>query len=99
MPTPPAFQSSEEAHAFFNSPEWQVQARQAKNFAFVVQADGFFMVDSIPPGNYSLTVIASKAGTQPWKFIPVAHGTLAVTIPDSADPNSPIQLDEIILKP
>ncbi|MFO1478302.1 MAG: carboxypeptidase regulatory-like domain-containing protein [Verrucomicrobiota bacterium] len=96
---PDSFASPEAARAFYSSPEWQAQTKLMKHFAFLVKADGSFLVDSIPPGVYSLSVSATKPGLQPWNGTPVAQGTMSVTVPDTADPYAPIQLGEIILKP
>lgn len=99
MPERPSnFQTSDEARAFFESPEWKERMKQMKNFAVSVNADGSLTLDSIPPGTYTLNVTASKAGSRPFENPPVAEGRTTVTIPEGANPYSPINLGEITLK-
>src|SRR5262249_40993079 len=50
------FGSPAETQAFYRSAEWR-----AKHFAVLVNPDGTFTVDSVPPGSYSLTLSASRA--------------------------------------
>lgn len=96
---PQNFQNAEAAQAFFSSPEWQAQMKQMKHFGVSVNADGSVMLDSIPPGTYTLNITATKPGLQPWQGIPVAQGQTTVTVPENANPSFPISLGEIILKP
>lgn len=100
MPGQPSrFQTADEARAFYDSPEWKERMKQMKNFAVSVNADGSLTLDSIPPGTYTLNVTASKAGSRPFENPPVAEGRTTVTIPEGANPYSPINLGEIVLKP
>ena len=100
MPSMPRnFATPAETQAFVNSPEWQAQVRAAKRFSVVVAADGSFTMDSIPPGNYTLRISASKPGNEAWNSVPVASGTATITVPEGADPKKPIRLDEILLRP
>ncbi|NOS72614.1 MAG: carboxypeptidase regulatory-like domain-containing protein [Verrucomicrobia bacterium] len=100
MPDPPRnFSSPQEAQAFYNSPEWKALTKQAKHFAVSISPDGTLVMDSIPPGEYTLRVMANKPGTQLWDRKTAATGTMTVTIPENANPFSPINIGEIILKP
>lgn len=99
MPPFPSFNTLEEAQAFINSPEQKELVKQRKHFAVAVNADGSFTVDDVAPGTYTLNVTASKAGSRPFENPPVAQGRATVTIPEGANPYSPINLGEIILKP
>ncbi len=62
MPTPPKFNSSAEAQAFFNSPEWRALASQRKYYALEIRPDGTFTVDNVAPGDYSLTISIREGG-------------------------------------
>jgi len=98
MPPTPSFNSSAEAQAFFNSAEWQAVVAEHPNFAVVAGADGTFTVDSVPPGTYSLNLSARKASSQLWKEKPLAEGRATITVPDDANPLSPFDVGEIVLK-
>jgi uncharacterized GH25 family protein len=98
MPAMPSFNSAEEAQAFYNSTDWKELMKQQKNFAVTICADGTFMIDSVPSGTYSLNISASKSSSQPWTQRPVAQGQTTVTVPDSANPLSPINIGDIVLK-
>jgi uncharacterized GH25 family protein len=98
MPNMPSFNSSAEAQAFFNSPEWKALNQQRKFYAIAVNADGSFNVDDVVPGTYSLNISARKGGDQPWSHPPIAQGQTTVTVPDSANPLAPIYIGEIVLK-
>jgi len=67
-------------------------------FAVVANADGNFTVDSVPPGSYSLNLSAQKASSQPWKEKPIAQGHIAITVPDDANPLTPIDVGKVVLK-
>lgn len=99
MPSMPGFNSPDEARAFFNSPAWKERMSEHKDFAFAVGADKTFTVDSVPPGKYNLTVSATKKSEQPWMQKPVAQGQTVVTVPEDANPYSPISVGQILLKP
>ncbi len=72
--------------------------KQMKNFAVSVNADGSLMLDSIPPGTYTLNITASKPGSRPFDNSPVAQGQTTVNIPEGANPYSPISMGEVILR-
>lgn len=96
---PPNFSTPEAARAFYDSPEWKEKMKQRKNYSVSVNAGGLLTMDSIPPGNYTLSLTASKTGSRPWEDPPVAQGSVNVVVPESASPFSPIAIEEIILKP
>ena len=62
-------------------------------------ADGALSLDSIPPGEYTLSVSANKPGNQPWQQQAVASASITITVPASASPYAPIAISDIILKP
>jgi hypothetical protein len=96
----PPFASSSDAQAFYQTPEWRAQMKLQKHFAIVVNADGTFMVDSVPPGSYSLTLSASPAGSHaygPRPGMPATTRPINVTVPDNPDPMAPIDVGEIVL--
>jgi hypothetical protein len=97
-PRLPSFNSPAERQAYMRSPEWQAQMRTAKNYAFVVNADGTFQVDSVAPGSYNINVMARASGDRSFMNPPIAQGSLQFTVPDSADPLNPIALGEIVLR-
>ena len=98
-PNMSSFNSLAEAQAFYSSPEWKELMKQRKYYAIAVGTDGSFSVDDVAPGTYSLDISARKGGAQPWMHPPVAQGQTIVTVPDSANPLSPINIGEIVLKP
>lgn len=99
MPSMPHFNSSDEARVYMNSPEWKAQMKLVKNYAFVVNADGSFQVDSVAPGSYSLNIMARVDGDRSYMNPPIAQGNITATVPDNADPVTPIPVGEVLLKP
>lgn len=95
------FSSPEEAKAFYQSDAWKAQMKQVKNYGVAVSADGSFSLDSIPPGEYTLSVTANKpkAGQDSWNQTPVASGSTTITVPNNASPYAPIGISDIILQP
>jgi hypothetical protein len=98
-PNLPSFNSSAEARAFYSSPEWKELNKLRKNYAIASSPDGSFTVDNVVPGTYSLNITARKGGDQLWMHPPIAAGQTSVTVPDSANPLSPINIGEILLRP
>ena len=94
-----SFASPEEANAFYKSDEWKQEMKRRKYFGVAVNADGSFSLDSIPPGEYTLSITANKPGRDPWNSTPVASGSATVTVPESASPYAPIGISDIILTP
>lgn len=99
MPTMPKFNSSAEAQAFFNTPEWKAAAKQQKNYALELLPNGGFTADNVAPGNYSLTITVRPGGNNPWSKPPIAEGHSEVTVPDSFNPAQPIDAGEVLLEP
>ena len=93
----PKFSSPEETRAFIQSPEWQAQMKAQQNFAFTVGKDGTFTIDSVPSGSYTLDVGASRPSSGPVMSLTVARGSIAVTVPENANPFNPIQVGEVVL--
>jgi hypothetical protein len=95
------FATPEEANAFYKSDAWKEQMKQMKHYGVAVNADGTFSVDSIPPGEYTLSISANKPkpGQDSWNQTQVASGSTTITVPASASPNAPIGLPDVILKP
>jgi hypothetical protein len=95
------FATPAEATAFYQSAEWREQSKQRKYYGVAINPDGSFSVDSIPPGEYTLSVSATKPkpGGESWNRATVASGSTTVTVPDSASPYTPIGLNILVLKP
>jgi protocatechuate 3,4-dioxygenase beta subunit len=93
----PKFNSSQEAQSFTQSPEWQAQVKAQQNFAVAVGTDGAFTIDSVPPGSYTLSISASRPSSGSPFATPIASGSLEVTVPENANPFSPIQVGEVVL--
>lgn len=89
----------EEAQAYYKSTEWKEQMKQMKYYGATITADGALSLDSIPPGEYTLSVSANKPGNQPWQQQAVASASITITVPASASPYAPIAISDIILKP
>ncbi|MDR3460574.1 MAG: carboxypeptidase regulatory-like domain-containing protein [Verrucomicrobiae bacterium] len=99
LPPRPAFHSPDEAKAYYNSPEWKALMKQQKNYVAEIHPDGSFEVDDVVPGTYSMTVDARVGGQRPWEHQPFAQGSTTITVPDSFDPASPMDVGEIVLQP
>ncbi len=99
MDRPPSFSSPDEANTFYKSPEWLARMKQQRYFAVLVNADGSFALDSIPPGTYALNVSAAPAGNPfgPRPGMPSSSRAMNVTVPDNPDPMAPIDMGEIVL--
>lgn len=99
MDKPPSFGSPDEASAFYKSPEWMARMKQQKYFAVLVNADGSFVLDSIPPGSYALNMNAAPAGNPfgPRPGMPSTTRAVNLTVPDNPDPMAPIDVGEIVL--
>jgi hypothetical protein len=99
MPQMPHFTSPAEAHAYFNTPEYQALMRLHKNYAIEMNPDGSFTVEAVVPGTYSLNIFARVNGGNSWMQPPLAQGSTTVTVPDSFSPASPIDIGEVVLVP
>lgn len=94
------FASPEEATAFYQSAEGKKerQAQQARFFGVSINADGTFAIDSIPPGDYTLTISANIPGKKSWEQKQIATGSTTINVPENASPYAPIGISDIILK-
>ena len=101
MPRPqvPEGLTADERSAYVRSPEWQEQMKNRKFYSASVAKDGTLLLDSVAPGEYVLTVSAGRSDDSGFERKPVAQGETKVTVPTGADPSSPIEIGEVILKP
>ncbi|MCX6913655.1 MAG: carboxypeptidase regulatory-like domain-containing protein, partial [Verrucomicrobia bacterium] len=99
LPPLPGRMSAEEAQAFSQTPEGRARSRQAKTFRMNIGDDGAWDADSIPPGNYRITVSAYKVGAELWDRTTVAIGTAQVVVPQGATPQTQISVAEVVLRP
>jgi RNA polymerase sigma factor (sigma-70 family) len=65
---------------------------------FSEDADGTFVADSVPPGNYTLTATVSEMPTTPGRLTPRANARVPVTVP-ADPPTGTLDLGEIELQP
>ncbi len=93
------FSTPEEWQAYYKSPENKERMKQMKNYGVTINADGTFSMDSIPPGEYTLTVSANKPGEDRWNNKAVAIGSTTVTVPENSTSYSPVFVPDIFLKP
>jgi hypothetical protein len=89
--------SPAERQALTSTPEWREEIKNAKHYSAVVGKDGAVLLDSIAPGQYTLSVTAVKGNSAP-DTPPFAQGQITVTVPPEAHPGAPIQLSEIVLR-
>ncbi|HSY19640.1 MAG TPA: carboxypeptidase regulatory-like domain-containing protein [Candidatus Acidoferrales bacterium] len=101
QPLPPhaKFNSPAEAQAYYSSPEWKALMKQQKNYTAEIHPDGSFEVDDVVPGTYSMNADARVGGQRPWEHQPFAQGSTTITVPDSFDPTTPIDIGEVVLQP
>jgi hypothetical protein len=92
----PTFNNAEDAHAYYQSPEYKAFIKTMKNYAIELKPDGSFTVDDVSPGDYSLN-ISGRVGIHDYSHPPVAQGGTIVTVPDSFDPATPIDIGDIQL--
>lgn len=90
--------SAEERMALFSSSEWKEQMKNVKHYSVLVGKDGSLVLDSVVPGDYTLTVTANKASEESFREKTIARGETKVTVPVGSGPTSPINVGEIILK-
>jgi len=99
MPDQPHFNSSDESKAFYQSAEWKEAMKLHKSYTIEMKPDGSFIADDIAPGNYTLNVSVRIGGQRQWEHPPLAQGTTQVTVPDSFNPATPIDVGQITLTP
>jgi hypothetical protein len=98
MPQIPQGLTPEQRTAFVSSPEWRERAKNMKHYFAPVGADGSLLLDSVVPGQYTLRVTAQKVDDYFFSAKAVASGETTVTVQSGADPTTPIQIGEVILK-
>lgn len=92
--------TQEEAQAYVKSPEYKERMKQMKHYGVSFAADGSFSLDSIPPGEYTLSISANKAKKDDYSYVPpVATGNTTITVPEHASPYAPIGIPDVILMP
>ena len=78
----------------FQLDQW---VKQVKMFEANMVADSTFTFDSVPPGTYSLYVLAKNVSLV--EFPPIARGHTTVIVPANPDPLTPMNIGDVILKP
>jgi uncharacterized GH25 family protein len=99
MPTVPHFNSPDEAQAYYKTPEYQALMRLHKDYTIEMNPDGSFEVDNVVPGTYALNISVRVSSQNPWAQPPIAQGWTKVTVPDTFDPTTPIDIGEVVLAP
>lgn len=99
MPERPAFNSPDDAKAYYQSPVWKALMKLRKNYTIEIKPDGTFTADDIAPGNYTLNIGVRMGGERQWEHPPLAQGSTQVTVPDSFNPTTPIDVGQITLTP
>lgn len=98
LPQPPPDITPEQRAAFYSSAEWKEKTADMKHYAAVIGPDGRLMLDSVEPGQYTLRVTAQKADDESFGAKPLARGEATVMVPQGAQPGTPIQIGEVVLK-
>jgi RNA polymerase sigma factor (sigma-70 family) len=95
-PKPPSNLRPEESMALFASPEWKEKVPHVKHFAAVVEPDGSLVLDTIPPGDYTLNIRATLPGSG---FLgkEIGRTSVPITVPQGAIPSNPIDIGHITL--
>lgn len=86
MPPMPTFQTSEEAQAYFQSPEHMERMKLQRNYSAVVKPDGSFVIDGVLPGSYTLNAHAQmpKPEGKEWETIHLGNAHRDVTVGEEA---------------
>ena len=73
---------------------------QSRGFPVSVNPDGSFVVDSVPAGDYNLSLRAAPPYDSSFgpPTGPNISQTVTVTVPDNPDPGSPIDVGEVVLQ-
>ena len=99
---PPGLKTPEEFQAWAELPEVKEAQKSFRSYAAEFKPDGTFSFDGVPPGEYTLSLMATmkKAGGQPWEVTQLGHFERQVSVPETAQ-NSvvPIDLGEMVLSP
>jgi hypothetical protein len=99
MPQMPHFNSPTESQAYFKTAEYQAMMRLHKNYAVEMKPDGSFDVEDVVPGTYSLNISVRINNGNPWAQPPIAQGSTTITVPDTFNPTTPIDVGEVVLAP
>jgi hypothetical protein len=80
--------------------ELRARMTQSRGFPVSVNPDGSFLVDSVPAGDYNLSLRAAPPYDSSFgpPTGPNISQTVTVTVPDNPDPGSPIDVGEVILQ-
>ncbi|MEI6358517.1 MAG: carboxypeptidase-like regulatory domain-containing protein, partial [Verrucomicrobiota bacterium] len=102
-PKPPqGVKTPEDFQAWAELPETQAAQKSFRSYAAEFKPDGTFSFDGVPPGEYTLTLMATmrKAGGQPGEVIQLGHFERPVSVPDTAQ-TAVVTLDlgESVLSP
>ena len=102
-PQPPqGLKTPEEFQAWAELPEVKEAQKSFRSYAAEFKPDGTFSFDGVPPGEYTLSLMATmkKAGGQPWEVIQLGRFERPVSVPETAQ-NSVVTLDlgEMVLSP
>ncbi len=102
-PQPPqGLKTPEEFQAWAELPEVKEAQKSFHSYAAEFKPDGTFSFDGVPPGEYTLTLMATmrEAGGRPWEVIQLGHFERQVSVPDTAQTAVvPIDLGEMVLSP
>jgi hypothetical protein len=99
MPQMPHFNSPDEAQAYYKTPEYQALMQLHKNYSVEMNPDGSFSVEDVVPGTYSLNIFAINTNGNPGAQQPFARGSTTITVPDTFNPATPIDIGEVVLTP
>lgn len=99
MPAQSAFNSPDEARAYHSSPEWMALMRTRKNYSIEMRPDGSFSIDDVAPGAYSLNVFVRAGGQLSFQSPMLGSGSTPVSVPDTFDPATPIDIGEVLVRP
>ncbi len=102
-PQPPqGLKTPEEFRAWAELPETKEAQKSFRSYTAEFKPDGTFSFDGVPPGEYTLSLMATmkKAGGQPWEMIQLGRFERPVSVPDTAQTAVvPIDLGEMVLQP
>jgi hypothetical protein len=102
-PRPPqGLTTPEEIRAWAELPETKEAQKSFRSYAAEFNPDRTFSFDGVPPGEYTLFLMATmrKAGGQPWEVVQLGRFERQVSVPDTAQTTVvPIDLGEMVLSP
>lgn len=98
MPTIPEGLPPDRLEAFVRSPEWAEAMKKHRRYPVKVGPDGALQLDSVPPGQYTLTVNATVPGAQLYSRTTLASGSMPVTVPQGVSPTEAMEVGDVVLK-